>query len=84
MNTRQQATARAGAKYGFYIHLTAYILVNALLVGINLSQTPDNLWVKWPIGGWGIGIAFHALAVFVLPKGESIKEKMIEKEMQKE
>jgi 2TM domain len=55
-------------KRGFYIHLTTYILVNALLVGINLAITPDRLWVKWPLMGWGIGIVAHAAAVFTFAK----------------
>lgn len=48
---------------GFYIHLAAYVLVNALLVGINLATTPDRWWFYWPLAGWGVGILAHA-AVF--------------------
>ena len=51
---------------GLYIHLTAYVVVNALLVGINLATTPDRLWIQWPLLGWGIGVVAHAAAVFML------------------
>jgi hypothetical protein len=32
--------------------------------------------------GWGIGLFFHGLGVFASFKGDSIKERMIEKEME--
>ena len=53
---------------GLYIHLTAYVLVNALLVGINLATNPDRLWFQWTLMGWGIGIVAHAAAVFTAGK----------------
>jgi hypothetical protein len=59
---------RAGkARLGFYIHLAAYLAVNALLVSINLATSPDRLWCKWPLLGWGLGLLAHALATFGLP-----------------
>jgi hypothetical protein len=56
------------ARMGFYIHLTVYLLVNALLVGINLTTSTKNLWFKWPLLGWGVGILAHAVVTFALPK----------------
>lgn len=50
---------------GFFIHLTVYVLVNALLVFLNLSKPEKGYWVLWVIGGWGIGIFFHGLAVYL-------------------
>jgi 2TM domain len=73
----------AGAKIGFYIHLTAYAVVNALLVAINLATSPGYLWFKWPLLGWGIGVFVHAIIVFGLLKKPGIKRRMIEKEMRK-
>jgi hypothetical protein len=80
----QEAKNRAEAKYGFYIHLAVYILVNALLVTINLSTSPETKWFIWPLGGWGIGILFHALGVFVLSGKTSLKDKLLEREMRKQ
>ena len=48
---------------GFRYHLIIYAVVNALLIIINLSTTPDKLWFYWPLLGWGIGILAHGLAV---------------------
>lgn len=60
--------ARAGrVRVGFYIHLAAYVVVNALLVGVNLLTTPGRLWFFWPLLGWGTGLLAHALAAFALP-----------------
>ena len=57
----------AGARMGFFIHLTVYALVNALLLGINLSTSTAHLWFKWPLLGWGVGILAHAVVTFFLP-----------------
>lgn len=53
----QMAKARAGFKWSF----AAYIVVNAFLVGIWFftHETNDYFWPKWPMLGWGVGIAFQ-------------------------
>jgi hypothetical protein len=51
----------------FYAHLASYVGVNALLVGINLFTSPDVFWAIWPILGWGVKVAGHAVAVFGVP-----------------
>jgi len=48
---------------GFFFHFSAYVLVNAILIAVNLLTTPDRLWFYWPLLGWGIGILAHGLAV---------------------
>ena len=77
----EQARKRVEAKIGFYIHLAVYVCVNALLVGVNLTVSPDALWVVWPMLGWGIGLLFHGLAVFLFSSGGKIKKRMIEREI---
>jgi len=80
---RAEAKKTGNAKIGFYIHLVVFVLVNAGLIVINLSTSADHLWFKWPLLGWGIGVLFHALAVFVFPKGRSIRERRIARQMKK-
>ena len=82
----KRAKKRVEAKIGFYIHLTVYLGVNLLLIIINLTSSPQYLWFKWPLLGWGIGIFFHGLSVFVFSGGrfKAIKEGMIEEEMKKD
>jgi hypothetical protein len=82
----ERAKKRVEAKIGFYIHLAVYVGVNALLIIINLTSSPQYLWFKWPLFGWGIGVLFHGLSVFVFSGGQlkAVKEKMIEEEMKKD
>ena len=58
----------ARARVAFFIHLTVYALVNALLIGINLGTSTQHLWFKWPLLGWGVGILGHAIVTFALPR----------------
>jgi hypothetical protein len=49
-----QATARALPR-----NVRAFLLVNALLVGIWLLTGAGYFWPMWPFLGWGIGLAAH-------------------------
>lgn len=80
----QRARRRVDAKLGFYIHLGIYVAVNALLVFLNLRHSPQYLWFFWPLFGWGIGVCFHALGVFVFSSGSPIKERMIQQEVERQ
>lgn len=71
MATHQQAEERVNA--GFWIHLASYVVVVGALAVLNYQRNPDNLWVLWVAGGWGIGIVAHAVAFF------SNREKIIER-----
>ena len=73
MNTQetkyQKAQERVKVIKGFYIHLAVYIIVNLMLFSINMIGSPDSLWFVWPLIGWGIGVAFHALSVLGFGRG---------------
>lgn len=60
----QRAKERVKALRGFYIHLTAYVVVNLFLFLLDIFVSPDNLWFYWPLLGWGIAIVLHAVSVF--------------------
>ena len=47
----EQARRRVEAKIGFFTHLGVYLIVNALLIVINLQNSPDSLWFYWPLLG---------------------------------
>jgi hypothetical protein len=70
-------------KLGFYIHLTAYLVVNTGFVLFNMLMAPAKIWAIWPVLGWGIGLLFHGLAVFLHAPGAAWKERMIEDELKK-
>jgi hypothetical protein len=59
-----QARKRVEDLKGFYVHLAIYVVVNAGLFLINWLTT-DTWWVVWPLIGWGIGLAAHAVSVFI-------------------
>ncbi len=57
----------------FIIHFVVYALIMGMLVFINLTYSPDLLWVIYPALGWGIGIVMHL--VFALLWQEKPEER---------
>jgi hypothetical protein len=51
-------------KRDFFGHLAAYGIVNTALFLMNLVTPDPEWWFLYPLIGWGIGVAFHALATF--------------------
>lgn len=76
-----RARASAEAKFAFYIHLSAYVTVNLLLVLINALATPLVWWVLWSLLGWGFALLIHALVSFLLPDLFGVRRRMYEKEL---
>ena len=58
-----RARKRVEELKGFYTHLAVYIIVNTGLFLINYL-TSDTWWFYWPMIGWGIGLAAHAVSIF--------------------
>ena len=79
-NKRDQAKA----KVEFRIHVFTFIAVIVLLAIINLLTSPEYLWFIWPMLGWGIAIVVHALTVYFFSGESSLKERMIQNEMNKD
>jgi hypothetical protein len=71
---------------GFYGNLTSYVVVNVGLLILNLLTSPQNLWFFYPLLGWGIGVAIHAMSVFnYMPfLSQNWEEKKIQELMNKE
>ena len=72
------ARQRAGAKMSWYIHASVYILVNLLLAV--LSAMSDRHWAFFPAFGWGIGLAVHGAAVFLVTGGGGLHERLVQQE----
>lgn len=47
----------------FYLHLMTFAVVTIFLVIVNF-MTSSYPWVLWAIGGWGLGLAMHAIMTF--------------------
>ena len=78
----QRAAKRVQELKGFYGNLISYCLVIPFLIFINLYTSPQYLWFVWPMLGWGIGLASHALKVYGV--GRAWEEKQIRKILDKE
>ena len=80
-----KARARVEVLTGFYVHLTVFIFVMAILFAINATVS-GVWWVQWPFLGWGAGVIGHAALVYgarshffrnwQLRKIRELKEKM--------
>ncbi len=79
----QQAKKRVEEKKGFYIHFAVYIAVNIMLVIIWSVTGAGFPWFVFPLGGWGIGILFHFLGVFVFSQPSGWERREIEKEVER-
>lgn len=78
----EQAKKRVEEKKGFFIHLTVYIVVNIVLVLIWAFAVGGGFpWFIFVLGGWGIGLLFHFLGIFVFEKKSD--KAAIEKEADK-
>ena len=75
-----RAQRRAALKIAFYAHLSAFVVVNLLMVIVNLMLTPGFLWFYWPLIGWGTGVVVHGVLTFY---GEQMLERLTAKEMEK-
>jgi class 3 adenylate cyclase len=51
---------RSALETSVRIHLTTYLLVNLMLIGIWAASGAGYFWPIWPILGWGIGVGCHA------------------------
>ncbi len=68
----ERARSRAKELREFYSHLTTYLVICTLLVIIDLVNdepgNPDTFlgldWAFWPVIGWGVFVAIHAIKTF--------------------
>ncbi len=64
----KEAKKRVNEIKGFYSHFFSYIGVNIILLIINFTTSPSNLWFYFVTAFWGIGVFWHAMGVFVFEK----------------
>lgn len=61
----------------FRRHLIAFVLVNALLTGVNIFQGPP-WWAFWPLIVWGLALMLH----FLVHRSSSVSESWVEERTQ--
>ena len=54
----------AKRRVAFKNHLRTYIIVNAVLCGVDYYNDQRIDWVFWPLMGWGIGVLFDGLNAY--------------------
>lgn len=75
---REIAVRRLTARRDFRMHLGAYLIVNAMLVGIWALTGAGSFWPGWVILFWGVGLAFHGWWAYF---GQPILEEDVRREM---
>jgi class 3 adenylate cyclase len=53
--------AASGPPHDLRVHFTIYALVNLMFIGIWAASGAGYYWPIWPMLGWGIGVAMHAV-----------------------
>ena len=80
----KQARKRVEEKKGFLIHLMVYVLVNLLVILMWAFVTGGGYpWFVWMAGGWGIGLLFHGLGVFVFNKTSGWERRQMDAEIER-
>jgi fatty acid desaturase len=79
---QRRARRRVKQKMGFTIHATVFVLVNLGLATLNLASG-GKAWTLWPLAGWGLGLAIHGFVTFASLKGEGLRERLLEQEVQR-
>lgn len=77
-----RAAKRVKELKGFYGNLTSYCMVMPFLIFINLRTSSGYYWFWWPMMGWGLGLASHAIQTFGI--GKNWEQKKIKELMDKE
>lgn len=65
VDEREAARRRVQARRDFGSHLVAYVVINALLVGVWAITGANYFWPAWILACWGAGLILHAWDVYV-------------------
>ena len=58
-----------------------FVLVNAGLYAIN-ALTGEPHWARFPLFGWGLGLAIHALVTVIALQGDGLRRSMLQREIE--
>jgi uncharacterized membrane protein len=82
-NQAVEETTAVRSRMGLWIHVAAYLVVNAFLVGVNLLTSPNYLWFPWVLAGWGLGILLHLGLMIFLPKRTEGRQQRLASELRR-
>ncbi len=67
---------------GLYIHIAMFLIIMLFLISLNLINTPNHYWFVYPLIGWGLGLAGHAISLFgFFNLGAKWEKKQVEKRL---
>lgn len=78
----RRARRRVGMRVGFFIHAFVFTLVNLGLLAIN-TATGGPLWSRFPLMGWGLGLAIHGIVTFLALGNDGWRERMVAGEVER-
>jgi len=64
----EEARLRVKAKKDFYGHLSAWTIVNIILIVVWALSTRGYPWFLWCLCIWGVFVLLHYLRVFVFER----------------
>ncbi|HUT68766.1 MAG TPA: 2TM domain-containing protein [Dehalococcoidales bacterium] len=64
----EEAKLRVKAKKDFYGHLSAWVIVNVILIIVWALSWGGYPWFLWPLCIWGIFVVIHGLRTFVFER----------------
>ncbi|MGI2335715.1 MAG: 2TM domain-containing protein [Dehalogenimonas sp.] len=77
----EQAVKHVKEKKDFFVHLLTYIVVNTAILLIWMMSGAGYPWFIWPLFGWGIGLTFHFLSVWVFDRQTDWERREIDREI---
>jgi hypothetical protein len=77
------ARRRAGAKLGWYVHATVFVLVNLFVFSMSEYAFGTRAWSVKPLLGWGLGLALHGISVWFLGAGGGLRERLVQRERER-
>ena len=77
------ARRRAGAKMGWYIHASVYLVVNLGIFAMSQYAFGHRPWSVYPLVGWGVGLVLHGISVFLLGRGSGFRERLLARERER-
>ncbi len=77
------ARRRAGAKLGWFVHASVFVLVNLFVFSMSQYAFGTRAWSVKPLLGWGLGLALHGISVWFLGSGGGLRERMVQKERER-
>jgi len=77
------ARRRAGAKLGWYVHATVFVLVNLFVFSMSEYAFGTRAWSVKPLLGWGLGLCLHGISVWFLGAGGGLRERLVQRERER-